>query len=232
MPSAPSLSRLGSQYYLFGRARSGGCAAVSSARSAAPCLLAGPIDEAPRTPRAQAVQDLVRDLPSGVTSSGTQVLAVPQGVVVLQAADPGASQQTAFTGPNARFFVLHDEAALTGNDITHPTPSRDAGGAPAVQFRFTAAGAARFQDVTARVARRGAHVSVGGMSYLQHFAIALNNQLLTVPSIDFRQYPDGIIQKGATAGADIAGALTPASAHAIASQVRRGIEPLTLRVTG
>ena len=57
--------------------------------------------------------------------------------------------------------------------------------------------------------------------------MAVDNQLLTVPQIDFRQYPDGIIRGG---GADITGAFTRQSARDLATELRYGALPLSVRV--
>ncbi|MGZ4349492.1 MAG: SecDF P1 head subdomain-containing protein, partial [Solirubrobacteraceae bacterium] len=78
---------------------------------------------------------------------------------------------------------------------------------------------------TRQVARRGANVSLSGATLNQHFAIVLDDQLVTVPSISFMQYPDGI----ASGGADIAG-LTGQAAQDLATQLRSGALPLALRV--
>lgn len=77
------------------------------------------------------------------------------------------------------------------------------------------------------IAHRGANVSVGGAALYQHFAVALDDQLLTVPQIDFRIYPDGIIGAG---GADITGGFTRRSATDLATELRDGPLPLAVRV--
>ncbi len=237
---APSLSRLGDQYFLFGRAGTAACAtaaADSHTTTAAGkrCLLAGPVDEAPGTPRSQATADLDAALPPGVSpaqaAGQTTMLAVPQGTVIVQAA--GSGRSPAFSSPAAQFYVLRDVLALTGQEITRPTAGTDQAGAPDVQFGFTASGAERFQSVTAQVARRGASLSHAGQTLEQHFAVALvggESRLLTVAAIDFRQYPDGIIQSAGTGGADITGGLTAGSAAQLVGQLRSGALPLELRV--
>jgi preprotein translocase subunit SecD len=96
-----------------------------------------------------------------------------------------------------------------------------------VQFGFTAAGRRAFQRVTAQIARRGQDVSVAGQSLDQHFAVAVDGRLLTLPQIDFKQYPDGVIGGG---GADITGGFTKASTHDLAIELRYGALPLPLRV--
>jgi preprotein translocase subunit SecD len=93
---------------------------------------------------------------------------------------------------------------------------------------FTAAGRSAFQRLTAQVAARGDAVSTTGETLEQHIAIALDGQLLTIASIDFRVYPDGII--GAS-GADISGAFTTAVARRIARRLQLAL-PVGLRLVG
>ncbi len=240
-PAAPvskSLSRIGTQYWMFGSPGSAACTAAAKHFGVTPlagerCLLAGPDSELPGTSQAQAVKNLASQLPSGVSASDGQVLGVPQGTVVLQAANPTAGHQIKYYDPTAQFFVLKDNVALTGKDITNPTEGTDQTGAPDVQFGFTGTGASRFQSVTGQIAHRGANVSLGGTNLIQHFAVALggiNPQLITVPQIDFRQYPDGIIESGGNAGADITGGFTSQTASDLANELRLGALPINLKL--
>jgi SecD/SecF fusion protein len=235
-PAAPfskHLSRLGPQYYLFGAPGSAACAAAAKANHTTPvqgdhCLLAGPDNETSSVSRQQALLSLSSQLPAGVTASDGQLMVVPQGTVVLQAANPSANQQIKFSSPSAQFFVLKDNVALTGKDITSPAQSTDQSGAPDVQFGFTGAGQNAFQSVTGQIAHRGLDVSLGGQTLDQHFAVALGgieSQLVTVPQIDYKQYPDGIIGGG---GADITGGFTTQSASDLATELRLGALPINL----
>jgi SecD/SecF fusion protein len=230
-PISPHLSRLGPQYYMFGVSGSAGCAAEARAQQAVPiqgdhCLLAGPDDETPSTTRQRAISNLAAQLPDGTDRADGQVLVVPQGTVVLQAAGQTVPDQP-FNSPSARFYVLRDDVALSGDDITNPRASTDTSGSPDVTFGFTPAGQNGFQAVTAQVAHRGQDVSLGGSKLFQHFAVALDNQLVTVPQIDYTQYPDGIIGGG---GADISGVFTSKSASDLATELRIGALPLQLRL--
>ena len=129
--------------------------------------------------------------------------------------------------PNARFYVPKDHVALFASDITSPRQSTDPNArVPTVTFGFTTKGKAEFQSVTANVAHRGALVSAPGQTFNQHFAVALDTTLLTVPQIDFKTYPDGI--RGA--GGDIAGGLTAQSARDLVTELRLGALPLNLRL--
>ncbi len=221
-PVGPGGSRSGPAYYLFGAPGSPACAAVAKAAGTTPvqgqhCLLNGPDS---------TLTDLYSGLPAGVTKSEGQLVTVPQGTVVLQAANASAGQKVSANSPNAEFFVLKDNVALTGNDITNPQPSTDQSGSPDVTFGFNGKGQSAFQRVTGQIAHRGANVSLGGSSLNQHFAVALDNQLVTVPQIDFRQYPDGILGGG---GADITGGFTSQTASDLATQLRLGALPIKLK---
>jgi preprotein translocase subunit SecD len=65
------------------------------------------------------------------------------------------------------------------------------------------------------------------MSLQQHFAIALDGILVTVPDIDFTAYPDGIPSDH---GAVIPGRFTLSSARHVATQLRFGALPIALRL--
>ncbi|HYZ80903.1 MAG TPA: protein translocase subunit SecD, partial [Solirubrobacteraceae bacterium] len=212
----------GPVYYLFGAPGSPACAAAAKANGTTPvqgqhCLLAGPDS---------SLSDAYASLPSGVTKAQTELVTVPQGTVILQAANPSANNQIKPNSPNAQYFVLKDNAPLTGNDITNPQPSTDQSGSPDVTFGFNGPGQSAFQRVTGQIAHRGANVSLGGKTLNQHFAVALDNQIVTVPQIDFKQYPDGIIGGG---GADITGGFTSQTASDLATQLRLGALPINLK---
>ncbi len=225
-------ARLGPEYYLFGAPGSAACAAKSRQTGQIEtadqrCLLAGPDDETYSVSHSQALADLASSLPRGVSVSQGQVLVVPQGTVVLQAANPSANSQIKLSSPSAQFYVLRDNVALRGSDITNPQESTDPSGSPDVTFGFNSAGNNAFSNVTAAIARRGQLDSNFGQTYDQHFAIALDNQLVSVPSIDFKTYPDGI--SGGN-GADITGGFTTQSASDLANTLRLGALPIQLQL--
>lgn len=217
------LSRVGPLYYLFGASGSRACAAVAKpgGSGVAPdehCLLAGPDT---------SVGALRNDLPAGVPASDGEQLAVPQGTVVLQASGPTAGQSLAPSRPTARFYVLRDHGTLAGGALTHPQQSTDQSGSPDVSFGFTASGERQFEQITKTIARRGSIESprAAADQLNQHFAITLDQQLLSVPSIDFRTYPDGITGGG---GADITGGFSRHSAQELATILRTGPLPVDL----
>jgi hypothetical protein len=208
--------RLGSEYFILGAPGSQACALGAAAHGVADirtraCLLAGPVSGGAGPDSA---------LPAGVKlGRAADVITVHQGITVVKAFGSTGS----FADPSARFFVLRDHAALEGNEITDPKVSTDPNtGEADVTFGFTARGQRAFQAVTAQIARRGTLVSGLGATLNQHFAMVLDDQILSVPSIDFRQYPDGI--SGAD-GADITGFGSPQTARIVAAVLRYGPLP-------
>jgi len=219
-------SRITDQYWMFGAPGSAACVAAAKASGTVPtagrhCLLNGPYDSR---------QAVVSGLPAGVSASDGQILVVPRGTVVLEAIAPNFGAPTPLADPSAEFFVLKDHVALYGSDITNPQLRTDPNtGSPDVTFAFSNRGKSEFQDVTANIAHRGDLVSSPGETLNQHFAVALDDRLITVPYIDFKQYPDGI---NGDQGADIAGSFTVASARDLATILRYGPLPVRLTATG
>jgi preprotein translocase subunit SecD len=226
-------TRGGDEYYLFGASRRAACAAAERAQhgAAAPdghCLLSGPVDDAAGVPRSEVLRQLAVGLAAGVSPAQGRLLEIRQGTVVLQAASGSFADAPAFGSPAVRYYVLRDRVALSDDAIANAVAGTDSGGTPDVTLTFTAAGRSAFQRLTARVAARGNAVSTSGDTLEQHIAIALDGQLLTIASIDFRVYPDGII--GAS-GADISGDFTAAVARRIAHRLQLAL-PVGLRLVG
>ncbi|MEO9120131.1 MAG: hypothetical protein ABI355_13665 [Solirubrobacteraceae bacterium] len=225
------LGRPGRQYYLFGAPGSAACATATRDQHTArapdqPCmLLAGPVTET-STNSDQIDRDVSTALLPGISASQGRLLAVPQGTVVLQAARAAFAARPSTSTPSA-YFVLRDRVALAGRNIIDPHQSTDQSGSPDVQFGFTPAGANAFQLVTAQITHRGQLISAFHQSMNQHFAVAYNGRLITVPQIDFRTYPDGI---QGNQGADITGGFTVSSAQALAASLRLGPLPVRLAV--
>jgi hypothetical protein len=220
-PTTASLSRLGPEYFSFGAPGSQACATAEADRSAVPlagqsCYLAGPESSA---------SALRFALPHGVSASDGKVLKVPQGVAVLQASNQNASAVGAQT---ARFFVLRDRAALTGAQISNEHAVVQ-NGEPEVQFAFTESGGEQFQSLTATIAHRGQIVSSGANHLFQHFAVAFDGRLLSVPEIDFTRYPDGVVETGHMIDAAIL-ANSSQQAKQVATQLRLGPLPLALHL--
>jgi SecD/SecF fusion protein len=212
------------EYYAFGAPGSPACQAAGKLYGYVPqtgehCFLNGGSGD-------NSAAAVLSGLPTGVTASEAEVLDVPRGMVILQAVPSSFSNPPKASAPSTEFFVLTDHVSLTGSDITNPEENTDQTGSPDVAFGFTSTGQTEFQSVTAQIAKRGSLVSTGANRYLQHFAIALDNELITVPSIDYDQYPDGILGGG---GADITGGFTKTSAGTVARLLEDG--PLSVVLT-
>jgi SecD/SecF fusion protein len=225
-------SRLGPLYYLFGAPGSSACKAYYAATQTKPqagvhCLITQPLNVLPGISHAKAMKMLETGL-SKAETTGAQTLVVKQGTVVLQAVPASfvQSQWPNYGSPDTGYYVLRDKVALNGSEITNPEESTDStDGEPDVTFGFTGNGATAFQNVTSTIAHRGDFDHFGGQQDFQHFAIALENQLVTVPSIDYTQFLDGIPASG---GSEITGGFTLSSAQALATQLRLGALPIKL----
>jgi SecD/SecF fusion protein len=154
---------------------------------------------------------------------------VNPGTVLVQA-HPVETNDGKITdaSPNS-WYVLKDDLVLSGSNITNPTQSNDEStGQPDVTFGFTSHGKSVFEKVTKEIAHRGQEAKLPGVTTeeaLQHFAVVLDGQLITVPSIDFEKYPEGI---DASTGSEISGGFTITSAQNLANELQSGALPIKL----
>jgi SecD/SecF fusion protein len=163
-----------------------------------------------------------------------QAVRVNPGTVLAQARPiETAAGKVTQKSPNS-WYVLNDDPVLTGADVTNPQQSFDEGGggtgAPNVTFGFTSHGQSVFQRVTREIARRGQEAQLPGVgkeAAQQHFAVVLDNQLITTPSIDYTKYPEGI---DASQGSQISGGFTITSAQELASELQSGALPIKLEL--
>jgi SecD/SecF fusion protein len=153
-------------------------------------------------------------------ASGTRVVAVKPGTVVIQATSaPGVLV------PND-YFVLRDKPILTGKQISNPQENTDPTNGVVVTFGFKGHGGALFQNATAVLANRGKDNSPpGGTANDQHFAVTLDGALVVVPYIDYTQNPNGI---NSSNGSEISGGFTFASATTLANTLASGALPVKL----
>ncbi len=155
--------------------------------------------------------------------ANAEVIEVPAGVLVLR-----AERASEDAPPIDRWWVIQDRPGLSGTDIKNPEQSIDQNGSePIVTFNFSDQGRKAFQAITRRVAQRGADNALGApaLQSSQHFAIALDNELVSAPYINWQENPDGI--DGAT-GAQISGSFTIKSAQDLAKILKIGALPLKL----
>ncbi|MGO9249687.1 MAG: protein translocase subunit SecD [Solirubrobacteraceae bacterium] len=179
-------------------------------------------------------QNLYADGYKPPEGSKPKAVRVNPGTVLVQARPvESAAGKISQQNPNS-FYVLNDEPVLNGEDIKNPQQSFDEGaggtGAPNVTFEFTSHGQGVFQRVTKEIAHRGQEAQLPGVTHeeaLQHFAIVLDGQLITVPSIDFSQYPEGI---DTSTGSQISGGFTLSSAQELAQELQSGALPIRLEL--
>ena len=179
--------------------------------------------------------DLYSELPRQRQPPGTRVLKVNTGTVVVKAEKPEPQPgQPAPKNVPDRWFVLNDDPSLNGTDLKNPEQNFDNGpggtGQPIVTFGFSTHGRQQFHAVTRHIAQRGVAQQIPGepaQAAFQHFAIVLDNQLVSRPYIDFNQNPDGI--DGRT-GAQISGSFTIQSAQDLANLLKIGALPVKLEL--
>jgi SecD/SecF fusion protein len=159
---------------------------------------------------------------------------VNPGTLLVQARPiESASGKVTQKSPNS-WYVIDDKPVLTGADVKNPRQSFDEGGggtgAPNVTFEFTGHGQNVFQGVTKTIAHRGQEAQLPGVgkeAAQQHFAVVLDDQLITTPSIDYTKYPEGI---DATTGSQISGGFTITSAQELANELQSGALPIKLEL--
>jgi SecD/SecF fusion protein len=159
---------------------------------------------------------------------GSTVVMVPQGVTIIKDQKP----QTNPKQPVNDYFVLQDDSELSGSDITDPKAATNPqSGSPSVTFNFSDKGRAAFARVTKRIAQRGAETilppGTPKRNSFQHFAITLDNQVVSLAYIDYVQNPDGI--DGST-GAEIDNIGTIQDANDLAQNLRIGALSIDLKL--
>ena len=161
----------------------------------------------------------------GSKPDGAEAIKVPEGILIVRevADDKGREPDL--------WYVLHDDPGLSGKDIKKPEQNFNPDtNEPNVTMEFTDAGKRGFQRVTQDLADRGvdnASPGVAPADQSQHFAIVLDNELVSVPYIDYQQNPEGI--DGDT-GAEISGSFTVQSAQELANFLKIGALPIRLEL--
>src|SRR3954462_6207525 len=183
-------------------------------------VLAGP-DETRR--------DLQQELQNKRIKPGPnqKAVEVKPGTIVVRAESPDDKTKSNL------WYVMQDKPALSGTDIKNPEQNFDNGaggsGQPIVTFDFTGKGRAAWQKTTRAIAQRGQNSFLPGsgsaQNSFQHFAIVLDNELISVPFIDWQQNPNGIDARN---GSQIEGGFTIDSAQRLANLLKTGALPIRL----
>ena len=195
----------------------------------------GPANKYPKDTECKAQLEALG--PNG-PPDGSRVFKVPQGIVVVEA-EPAPNQSERVH----RFFVIEDDSELNGREIKNPEQNFDPNtNAPLVTMEFTDTGREAFARVTKRLADRGRDCqTLAGVSpecpnvqqgappedFFQRFAITLDNQIVSLATIDFQDNPEGI--DGRT-GASIENIGTIQQAQDLAESLRIGALPIKLKL--
>ena len=179
-------------------------------------------------------QNLYADNYKPPAGAKAKAVRVNPGTVLVQArAVESAAGKVTQKSPNS-WYVINDNPVLTGADVKNPQQGFDEGaggtGAPNVTFGFTGHGQNVFQRVTKEIAHRGQEAQLPGVgkeAAQQHFAVVLDDQLITTPSIDYTKYPEGI---DAATGSQISGGFTITSAQELANELQSGALPIKLEL--
>ena len=178
--------------------------------------------------------DLEKSLQDQGKDANAEILKVPEGVIVLRAVDDRTGDQKN-RGQVDQWWVLKDNPVLSGTDIKNPEQNFEngTGGPPIVTMDFSDKGRKAFAKTTRDIAQRGADNAAqnGGLqdpiSASHHFAIRLDNALISTPYINFRENPDGI---DGSQGAQISGGFTIQTAQDLARLLKIGALPLRLEL--
>ncbi|MEA2423958.1 MAG: SecD/SecF fusion protein [Thermoleophilaceae bacterium] len=160
---------------------------------------------------------------------GSKIFVVPQGIIIIKAEKPSNLKNTTISDS---YYVIEDDSELTGSDIKDPKQSFDPRtNEPIVTFNFSGKGRQAFARVTKRVAQRGAATilppGVARTNANQHFAITLDDAIVSRAFIDFTENPEGI--DGRT-GAQINGIGTIQETQDLAQNLRIGALPIRLKL--
>ena len=188
-------------------------------------LVAGPV-----ATRAAALRKY-----DGKVPEGFKLFAVPPGTVVVscgigEVVCPGVQE----ANPTRNYFYLFkydppQVPEMTGADLKLSGTRQDFDtqtNQPIVTMQFTDKGADKFAEITRREAQRGkllTNTIGGGQKIEQHFAIVLDREIKSWPSIDWEQYPGGI---SGSNGAQITGIGSIKEAKDLALVLQTGALPV------
>jgi SecD/SecF fusion protein len=177
-------------------------------------------------------QALEEDLSAQNLTGKAEILEVPEGIVVLRAVDEREGDQK--RGKLDQWWVIKDNPVLGGTDIKNPEQNFEGGtgGQPIVTMEFSDKGRKAFGETTREIAHRGAdNAGLSGTNNpilsSHHFAVRLDNELITTPYINYAENPDGIDGRQ---GAQISGGFTVQSAQDLARLLKTGALPVRLEL--
>jgi SecD/SecF fusion protein len=232
--SLAAKSKGGGPYYLFKEEGKGLVAGPLRTREA---LLA--------TAKARAAGVTADTVPKGYklfkVPAQTTVIICGDGAVVCPGVNELNPTHTSYylfkfrDDPDGKLPLLERFPQMSGEDLRLQGTRQDfdtQNGQPIVLMSFTDDGADKFHQITRAEAQRGQRYfslyGAGGEpdDFNQNFAIVLDKEIRSFPSIDFQQYPDGI---GGSGGAQITGLEGLQEAKDLALVLQTGALPVTFR---
>src|SRR6266508_2396222 len=185
---------------------------------------------------------LVKVTRKGHLKKGFRVLAVPEHMVVVTCTKDARYCPGVNAEPSQTYYYLfkYDPQnkdkpipEMTGSDLKLKGTRQDfdtspgGGGGPIVLMQFTKEGGDKFHDITSELARRGrlVHNRIGGTDEqaFQQFAIVLDREIRSAPTIDYNENPDGI---PGNSGAQITGIGSIGEAKDLALVLQTGALPV------
>jgi SecD/SecF fusion protein len=175
----------------------------------------------------------------GTVAADDKYLSVPEGRTILTCG-VGARLCPGVGPPNGTYYYLFKYQPtnkeqpipeLTGSDLKGQGTRQDFGqnNEPIVTLQFTNKGGDKFHDITRLLAQRGLQqANLAGAqgsardNYKQSFAIVLDGEIRSYPSIDFDTLPDGI----AGGNAEITGLQSIQEAKDLALVLQTGALPV------
>jgi SecD/SecF fusion protein len=187
-------------------------------------------------PKSTDCRSELEALGSAGPPSGSRVIKVPRGILIVEAEKaPNQSDRV------HRFFVIEDDSELNGKEIKNPEQAFDPNtNEPLVNMEFTDKGREAFARVTKRIAERGRNCeTLAGVDpncppqgsspdqFFQRFAITLDNQIVSLATIDYQENPEGIDGRN---GASIQNIGSIQDAQDLAENLRIGALPIDLKL--
>ena len=207
----------------------------------APSLLVGPTQTREALLSSKYVKEHGKE---GEVPKGTTVLAVPEHMVVITCNQTERYCAGVPDAPNRTYYYLfkYDPTnkenpipEMTGSDLKRTGTRQDFDtqtNQPVVLMQFTGGGAKKFEDITQTLVERGRNLAnqqgLGGGAANdnanQQFAIVLDREMKSAPSVDFDDNPNGIPGNN---GAQITG-ISISDAKDLALVLRSGTLPFKL----
>ena len=194
-------------------------------------------------PKAERSAILETDVLDGATKpegeelpKGWRLFGVPENTKVISCAPRDICPESfgATQSPQRLYYLFRNDPEngvpeMTGRDLKLDGTRQDFDtrtNQPIVTMQFTDAGEEKFEDITGELASRGRRLSNllgGGQKIEQHFAIVLDGEIKSAPSIDWEENPNGI---GGGNGAQISGSFTVGEAKDLALVLQTGALPV------